>query len=223
MPINESNRNGVKKMNNLQEEIAKNLLDIHAVFLNPQAPFTWASGIKSPIYCDNRITMSYPSVRKKISKGLAKIITDQYPEVEVIAGTATAGIPHAAWVSELLNLPMVYIRSKPKDHGKGNQIEGKITSGQKIVVIEDLISTGGSVLEACQAAEKEGAIVLGVVAIFSYELPKGVENFAKAGLPLTVLTNYSTLIQTALKHEYINEAELSLLKDWKDDPENWQK
>lgn len=209
-------------MTTLQTEIAKDLLAIQAVFLSPQDPFTWASGIKSPIYCDNRITMSYPAVRKQISKGLAKLIAAQYPEVEVIAGTATAGIPHAAWVAERLDLPMVYIRSKAKDHGKGNQIEGKIRTGQKMVVIEDLISTGGSVLEACQAAQRAGADVLGVVAIFTYELEKGVENFEKAGISLTTLTNYSTLIETALQQDYIKREELVLLKEWKKDPEHWQ-
>lgn len=133
---------------NVEQSIAKDLLEIEAVFLNPSNPFTWASGIKSPIYCDNRITMSYPKVRKEIAKGLASKIKEAYPEVQVIAGTATAGIPHLAWVAEILDLPMVYIRSKAKDHGKGNQIEGRIFEGQKMVVIEDLISTGGSVLEA---------------------------------------------------------------------------
>ena len=141
---------------NVEQSIAKDLLEIEAVFLNPSNPFTWASGIKSPIYCDNRITMSYPKVRKEIAKGLASKIKEAYPEVQVIAGTATAGIPHAAWVAEILDLPMVYIRSKAKDHGKGNQIEGRIFEGQKMVVIEDLISTGGSVLEAAEAAKREG-------------------------------------------------------------------
>ena len=146
-------------MTTLEKQIAKDLLEIKAVFLSPEDPFTWASGIKSPIYCDNRMTMSYPKVRREIAKGLAEKIKAQFPEVEVIAGTATAGIPHAAWIAEILDLPMVYIRSKAKDHGKGNQIEGRITEGQKMVVIEDLISTGGSVLEACSAAKREGADV----------------------------------------------------------------
>ena len=135
-------------MKSIETTIAKDLLEIEAVFLSPSEPFTWASGIKSPIYCDNRITMSYPKVRKEIAQGLADKIKEAYPDVEVIAGTATAGIPHAAWVAEILDLPMVYIRSKAKDHGKGNQIEGRIFEGQKMVVLEDLISTGGSVLEA---------------------------------------------------------------------------
>lgn len=207
----------------IEQQVAQNLLAIKAVFLSPNEPFTWASGIKSPIYCDNRLTMSFPKVRRLIAKGLAEKIKKQFPDVEVIAGTATAGIPHAAWVAEILDLPMVYIRSKAKDHGKGNQIEGQITSGQKMVVIEDLISTGGSVLEACQAAKREGADVLGVAAIFTYELPKGATNFNTAQLPLVTLTNYTTLIQTALEEGYISEDDLALLTAWKHDPENWLK
>lgn len=207
---------------NVEQSIAKDLLEIEAVFLNPSDPFTWASGIKSPIYCDNRITMSYPKVRKEIAKGLARKIKEAFPEVQVIAGTATAGIPHAAWVAEILDLPMVYIRSKAKDHGKGNQIEGRIVEGQKMVVIEDLISTGGSVLEAAEAAKREGAAILGVAAIFTYELPKGKANFEKAEIPLMTLTNYSVLIEAALEDRYIDEQELTLLKEWKKDPENWQ-
>ncbi|MGK4108696.1 orotate phosphoribosyltransferase [Enterococcus cecorum] len=207
----------------IEQQVSQNLLAIKAVFLSPNEPFTWASGIKSPIYCDNRLTMSFPKVRRLIAKGLAEKIKKQFPEVEVIAGTATAGIPHAAWVAEILDLPMVYIRSKAKDHGKGNQIEGQITPGQKMVVIEDLISTGGSVLEACQAAKREGADVLGIAAIFTYELPKGATNFNTAQLPLVTLTNYTTLIQTALEEGYISEDDLALLTAWKHDPENWLK
>lgn len=205
----------------IAEQIAKDLLSIEAVSLSPDEPFTWASGLKSPIYCDNRITMSYPAVRRAIAKGLAEKIKAEFPNVEVIAGTATAGIPHASWVAELLDLPMVYIRSKPKDHGQGNQIEGRIKAGQKMVVIEDLISTGGSVLEAAQAAKREGADVLGVAAIFTYELAKGQKNFETANMPLVTLTNYSTLIESALKENYINQDQLELLKKWRQDPENW--
>jgi orotate phosphoribosyltransferase len=210
-------------MTNLSVNIAKDLLAIQAVFLSPNEPFTWASGIKSPIYCDNRITMSYPAVRKEIAQGLAEKIKTTFPDVEVIAGTATAGIPHAAWVADILDLPMVYIRSKAKDHGKGNQIEGRISEGQKMVVIEDLISTGGSVLEAAQAASREGADVLGVAAIFTYELPKGQANFAEQNMELITLTDYSTLIEAALNENYIQEADLTLLKDWKQAPEKWGK
>ncbi|MDT2827390.1 orotate phosphoribosyltransferase [Enterococcus viikkiensis] len=207
----------------IAEQIANDLLSIEAVSLSPDEPFTWASGLKSPIYCDNRVTMSYPEVRRAIANGLAEKIKQEFPNAEVIAGTATAGIPHAAWVAELLDLPMVYIRSKPKDHGQGNQIEGRIKKGQKMVVIEDLISTGGSVLEAAQAAKKEGADVLGVAAIFTYELAKGKKNFETANMPLVTLTNYSTLIESALKENYINQEQLERLKKWRQDPENWLK
>lgn len=204
------------------KKIAEQLLEIKAVTLSPNAPFTWASGLKSPIYCDNRLTMSFPKVRKEIAKGLAQMIKEKYPEVEVIAGTATAGIPHAAWVAEELNLPMVYIRGKAKDHGKKNQIEGQISNKQKMVVIEDLISTGGSVIEACLAAENEGADILGVAAIFTYELPKGQANFVNAKLPVDTLTNYSELIEVAVSNNYITTSDMELLKKWKENPEDWQ-
>ena len=204
-----------------EKKIAEKLLTIEAVSLNPTDPFTWASGMKSPIYCDNRITMSYPAVRRDIANGLAEMIKAHYPEVEVIAGTATAGIPHAAWVAELLDLPMVYIRSKAKDHGKGNQIEGRIAPNQKMVVIEDLISTGGSVIEAVKAATSEGAHVLGVAAIFTYELPQGIANFSENKIQLNTLTNYSALIEVALKKGLIDATEIALLKEWKKDPTNW--
>ncbi len=208
-------------MKEQSNQIAKDLLDIEAIFLRPNEPFTWASGIKSPIYCDNRITMSYPTVRRAIAKGLAAVIKTTYPEVEVIAGTATAGIPHAAWVAELLDLPMVYIRSKAKEHGKGNQIEGRIQPNQKMVVIEDLLSTGGSVLEACEAAKREGADVLGVAAIFTYELPQVQENFDQAGLSYVTLTNYTALIESALETGAIQESDVALLQEWRKDPAAW--
>lgn len=204
-----------------ERKIAEQLLTIKAVSLNPTQPFTWASGIKSPIYCDNRITMSYPAIRRDIAKGLANKIKQHYPDVEVIAGTATAGIPHAAWVAELLDLPMVYIRSKAKDHGKGNQIEGRIQDNQKMVLIEDLISTGGSVLEAAQAASNEGAQVLGVAAIFTYELPIGIKKFKDNQIELTTLTNYTTLIETALDKQFITAKERDSLEEWKKDPTQW--
>lgn len=208
-------------MKEQSNQIAKDLLDIEAIFLRPNEPFTWASGIKSPIYCDNRITMSYPHVRRAIAKGLAAVIKTTYPEAEVIAGTATAGIPHAAWVAELLDLPMVYIRSKAKEHGKGNQIEGRIQPNQKMVVIEDLLSTGGSVLEACEAAKREGADVLGVAAIFTYELPQVQENFDQAGLSYVTLTNYTALIESALETGAIQESDVALLQEWRKDPTAW--
>lgn len=210
-------------MTNYAETIAKDLLEIKAVFLSPKAPFTWASGIQSPIYTDNRITISYPKVRKNIAEGFAKAIKANYPNVEVIAGAATGGVPHAAWVAEILDLPMVYIRSKAKDHGKGNQIEGRISKGQKMVIIEDLISTGGSVIETAKAARREGADVLGVAAIFTYELQKGIENFKAAEVPFITLSNYSTLIEIAKETGYVDEEELELLKKFKADQINWQK
>lgn len=206
----------------IEKKVAQDLLEIKAVSLSPNEPYTWASGIKSPIYCDNRITMSYPSVRREIAKGLAELINRDYPEAEVIAGTATAGIPHAAWVAELLDLPMVYIRGKAKDHGKGNQIEGRITKNKKMVIIEDLISTGGSVIDAAVAAKNEGADVIGAAAIFTYELPKGIENFKKHQLSFATLTNYSTLIDVALELGTIEANDLSLLKEWKQDPTKWK-
>lgn len=205
------------------KQIAKELLSIKAVSLSPNEPFTWASGIKSPIYCDNRLTMSYPDVRRLVAKGLANLIKENYPSVEVIAGTATAGIPHAAWVAEELGLPMVYIRGKSKDHGKKNQIEGRIDNGAKMVIIEDLISTGGSVIDAAQAAEREGADVLGVAAIFTYQLPSGVENFKAAGIPFDTLTNYDELIDVAIENDYISQDDRLLLQEWKKDPASWLK
>jgi orotate phosphoribosyltransferase len=210
-------------MNDTSKRIAKHLLDIQAVTLSPNNPYTWASGIKSPIYCDNRITMSYPLIRNDIAKSLVELIRKEYPEVEVIAGTATAGIPQACWVADLMDLPMVYIRSKAKDHGKENQIEGRITQGQKMVIIEDLISTGGSVLDACEAARREGAVVLGVAAIFTYELPKGLLNFQEKNIKLHTLTNYSVLVEEALLSAFILESDLETLKEWKKNPSEWRK
>lgn len=210
-------------MTELEKNVASDLLSIDAVSLSPNNPYTWASGIKSPIYCDNRITMSYPDVRNRIAQGLAEIIKVNYPDVEVIAGTATAGIPHAAWVSQILNLPMIYIRGSAKDHGKGNQIEGILKNNQKVVVIEDLISTGGSVIDACKAVKEAGGNVQGVVAIFTYELPKGVENFSSNNIDLTTLTNYSTLIDVAIANGKIKEDDRAVLNEWRIDPYNWKK
>ena len=183
----------------MKKDIAESLLEIKAVSLSPNNPFTWTSGIHSPIYCDNRLTLSYPEIRRKIAAGLAEIITNQFPGCDLIAGTATAGIPHAAWVSELLNLPMCYVRSKAKGHGKGNQIEGKAEKGQKVVVVEDLISTGGSVITAVEALREAGCEVLGVVSIFTYELQKGREKMQKADVTVFSLTDYSTLVEVARK------------------------
>lgn len=198
----------------IAEQVAHSLLEIKAVALRPNEPFTWASGLKSPIYCDNRLTISYPQVRQLICKGLVEVIKTNYPDAEVIAGTATAGIPHAAWVAEALNLPLIYVRSKPKDHGQGKQIEGVLKAEQKVVVIDDLISTGKSVLGAVQAVQKDNAKVVGVAGIFSYQLVAADVNFKQAQIPLQTVTNYSTLIKVAKAENKINDAELAILKDW---------
>ncbi|MCM2979720.1 orotate phosphoribosyltransferase [Niallia circulans] len=205
----------------MKHEIAEQLLEIKAVFLQPNDPFTWSSGLKSPIYCDNRLTLSYPKVRKNIASGLAGLIKEKFPETEVVAGTATAGIPHAAWVSDLLDLPMAYVRSKAKAHGKGNQIEGKVEKGKKVVVVEDLISTGGSVITAVNSLREAGCEVLGVVAIFTYELPKGKELLGEAEITAYSLTDYTSLLDVAQKKGYIQEGDLASLNAWKESPENW--
>ena len=206
----------------LANDIARDLLKIKAVYLKPEEPFTWASGIKSPIYTDNRVTLAYPETRTLIENGFVEKIRAEFPDVEVIAGTATAGIPHGAIIADKMNLPFAYIRSKPKNHGAGNQIEGRVAPGQKMVVIEDLISTGGSVLDAIAAAKREGADVIGAAAIFTYELPKADKNFADAGVKLVTLSNYTELIHLAEQEGYINAEGLTLLKKCKDDQENWQ-
>ena len=205
----------------LAKEIARDLLKIKAVYLKPEEPFTWASGIKSPIYTDNRVTLAYPETRTLIEDGFVEKIQAEFPDVEVIAGTATAGIPHGAIIADKMNLPFAYIRSKPKDHGAGNQIEGRVAPGQKMVVIEDLISTGGSVLDAIAAAKREGADVIGAAAIFTYELPKADKNFSEAGVKLVTLSNYTELIHLAEQEGYINAEGLALLKRFKEDQENW--
>lgn len=207
---------------NLAETIASDLLEIGAVTLSPNEPFTWASGLKSPIYCDNRLTISYPIIRTRIAKGIADIIREKYPKTEVIAGTATAGIPHAAWIADELKLPLIYVRTKPKDHGTGQQIEGRLIKDQKVVLIDDLISTGGSVIQAVKAARNEGADVLGVVGIFSYELESSTTNFAEINTKFNTLTNYSTLIKVAKEQDKINATEKILLEKWRVNPNNWQ-
>ena len=203
------------------KEIAKDLLKIKAVKLSPDKPFTWASGIKSPIYCDNRLTISYPEIRKQIAQGLAAQIKVEFPDVEVIGGVATAGIPHAAWVADELGLPLIYVRSKPKDHGRGKQIEGVLPAHAKTVLIDDLLSTGGSVLRAVKAAQNEGADVIGVGAIFSYQLSAVSANFKQVGLSFTTLTNYSELLEAATEENYIAEDQLETLKKWRKAPEKW--
>lgn len=199
----------------LERKIAKHLLDIEAVALRPNDYFTWTSGIKSPIYCDNRITMSYPAIRREIAAGMSEVIKAKFPEVEVVAGTATAGIPHAAWVSEVLDLPMIYVRDSAKKHGKTNQIEGRLLEGQKVVIIEDLISTGLSSLKVAKALEEDGAVVLGVVAIFSYELKKAQDAFAADKVKYHTLTNYNYLIEEAVASDYIKQEDVEKLLEWR--------
>ena len=199
----------------LERKIAKHLLDIEAVALRPNDYFTWTSGIKSPIYCDNRITMSYPAIRREIASGMSEVIKAKFSEVEVVAGTATAGIPHAAWVSEVLDLPMIYVRDSAKKHGKTNQIEGRLLEGQKVVIIEDLISTGLSSLKVAKALEEAGAVVLGVVAIFSYELKKAQDAFVADKVEYHTLTNYNYLIEEAVASDYIKQEDVEKLLEWR--------
>lgn len=202
----------------MKHQIAKHLLDIKAVFLKPNDPFTWASGIKSPIYCDNRLTLSYPDVRKDIEKGLATLIKDEFPECECLMGTATAGIAHAALVADILDKPMGYVRGGAKSHGRNNRIEGMVTKGMKVVVVEDLLSTGGSSLECVEALKEAGCEVLGLVAIFTYGLAKATENFTNASCAYATLTDYDTLIEVAKENNYIQDGDMEKLKAWKQDP-----
>jgi orotate phosphoribosyltransferase len=200
-------------------EIAEKLLEIGAVHLNPQTPFTWTSGLKSPIYCDNRMTMSYPGTRRFVANAFAELIRTAYPAVEVIAGTATAGIPHAAWLAELLNLPMIYVRDKAKGHGRHNQIEGVLKEKQKVIVIEDLISTGGSSVRAAKAVQDAGGEVLGVIAIFSYQFDKAEQAFREAGFPFATLSNYTALLQLAKEKGIVKEDQMEALIQWRKDPQ----
>jgi len=205
------------------KEVAKALLEIKAVFLSPDKPFTWASGIKSPIYCDNRLILSYPKIRRMIEKEFASLVKKEFPNCELLMGTATAGIPHAAYISEILDLPMGYVRSSSKDHGRNNQIEGKYEKGQKIVVIEDLISTGKSSIEVVNTLIEAGVIVLGIVSIFTYELEKAKNNFESINIKTVSLTNYSELVEVAVKEKYITSDSMEKLVKWRKDPsdESW--
>jgi orotate phosphoribosyltransferase len=207
----------------LAVEVAKNLLKIKAVFLKPNEPFTWASGIHSPIYCDNRMTLSYPEVRKVVEDGLAETVKHFYPDVEIIEGTSTAGIAHAAMVAERLGLPMGYVRGKAKDHGRGNQIEGVSPKGKKVVVIEDLISTGGSSLEVVEVLREEGANVLGIVSIFTYGLKKGIERLEAANCENHSLSNFETLVHVAAEENYISDSDKAKVLKFQKDPsdESW--
>ncbi|UVI33609.1 orotate phosphoribosyltransferase [Paenibacillus spongiae] len=203
----------------MPHEIAAGLLKIGAVALRPNEPFTWTSGLKSPIYCDNRLTMSYPEIRELIAEGFAAVIRERHPDCEAVAGIATGGIPHAAWVAQKLNLPMLYVRDKAKGHGKTNQIEGHFTKGQKVVLIEDLISTGGSSLKAAVAVREAGCEVQGVVAIFTYQFPHAAAAFAEEGIPLDTLSNYTALIETAVQQGVVKSEDVALLQSWRENPQ----
>lgn len=201
--------------------IAKMLLDIEAVALRPDNPFTLSSGLLSPVYCDNRLTLAYPSVRRAIAEGLAETIESCFGGTELIAGTATAGIPHAAWVSERLDLPMCYVRSKAKGHGKGKLIEGKALPGQKAVVVEDLISTAGSAVSAAEALRAEGIEVLGIVSIVTYDMEVGRKRLRKADIESHSLAAFSDLLEAAAHAGLVNQAERLILENWQGDPEKW--
>ena len=207
----------------LQERIARDLLSIGAVFLRPEQPFTWASGIKSPVYCDNRLTLTAPQVRLDVENGLAETIRNHYPDCEVLMGTSTAGIAHAAIVGHIMGLPMGYVRSGSKDHGRQNQIEGRLEKGQKVVVVEDLISTGGSVIEVVNVLREAGADVLGVVSIFTYGMKKGLERLAAAEVKNVSLTNFDVIAQVAAEEKYIKPEDIARLIAFRDNPsdESW--
>ncbi|ARS35114.1 orotate phosphoribosyltransferase [Pontibacter actiniarum] len=202
-------------------QVASFLLETEAVKLSPEQPFKWSSGWNSPIYCDNRVTLSFPYIRSFIKQQLAELVKQQYPEVEAIAGVATAGIAQGALVADLLEMPFLYVRPEPKKHGMGNQIEGRLLEGQKVVLVEDLISTGGSSLKAAEAVKAAGAEVVGMVAIFTYGFAVADENFEKAGIPLHVLSNYNALLEAAAEQGYIQESAMATLAEWRQSPGTW--
>ena len=204
--------------NQLAKEVAKNLLKINAVFLKPNDPFTWASGIKSPIYCDNRLTLSYPETRKVVENGLAEVIKEYFPTCEVIMGTSTAGIPHAAYVSDILDMPMGYVRGGAKDHGRGNQIEGVVPVGKNVVVIEDLISTAGSSIEVVDVLREAGCNVLGIASIFTYNLQKGKDKLAQANVINHSLSNFETLVEVAAEENYISKDDIKKILKFQSNP-----
>lgn len=210
---------------NIQKTIAKDLLSIKAVFFRPDEPFTWASGIKSPVYCDNRLTLTAPSVRDDVENGLATLIKEYYPDVEVLMGTSTAGIAHAAITGHIMGLPMGYVRSGAKDHGRQNQIEGKLEKGQKVVVVEDLISTGGSCIEVVNVLREAGAEVLGIVSIFTYRMQKGLDRLKEANVKNVSLTNFDVIAQTAAEEGYIKPEDVQKLIAFRNNPsdESWLK
>ena len=212
-------------MEHISQQIARDLLSIKAVFFRPEEPFTWASGIKSPVYCDNRLTLTAPAVRSRVENALAETIRREYPAVQVLMGTSTAGIAHAAIAGHLLDLPMGYVRSGSKDHGRQNQIEGKLEPGEKVVVVEDLISTGGSVIEVVNVLREAGAEVLGVVSIFTYGMKKGLERLAAAGVRNVSLTDFDVIAQAAAQQSYIRPEDVARLLAFRDNPsdESWMK
>ena len=207
----------------MEKRIAKDLLSIKAVFLRPEEPFTWASGIKSPIYCDNRLTLTAPEVRTHVEEGLAEVIRSEYPDVEVLMGTSTAGIAHAAIVGHIMGLPMGYVRSGSKDHGRQNQIEGKLLPGQKVVVVEDLISTAGSCIDVVNALREAGAEVLGIVSIFTYGMQKGLDRLAAADVKNVSLCNLDALVKVAAESGYIAEGDQERILKFRNNPsdESW--
>ena len=207
----------------IEEKIAKDLLSIGAVFLRPEEPFTWASGIKSPVYCDNRLTLTAPAVRDDVENGLAELVRKYYPETEVLMGTSTAGIAHAAITGHLLNLPMGYVRSGSKDHGRQNRIEGKLEAGQKVVVVEDLISTGGSVIEVVDALREAGGDVLGIISIFTYGMQKGLDRLEAANVVNHSLTNFDVITRVAAEEGYIRQEDVERLIAFRNNPsdESW--
>jgi orotate phosphoribosyltransferase len=207
---------------NTASEVSAGLLEIEAIKLQPNQPFTWASGWKSPIYCDNRLSLSYPKLRSLIKNGLIQAIITHFPNVEAIAGVATAGIPQGALIADQMDLPFLYVRSKPKGHGMENMIEGKITAGQKVVVIEDLISTGGSSLKAVNDLKNAGFEVMGMAAIFTYGFDIANDNFKNAGVDLVCLSNFEALLPLAVEKSYIDANTLSSLESWRKDPGNWR-
>ncbi len=210
-------------MTETQRLIAKDLLSIRAVFFRPEEPFTWASGIKSPVYCDNRLTLTAPAVRNDVENALAETIKQNYPECEVLMGTSTAGIAHAAITGHILGMPMGYVRSGAKDHGRGNQIEGKLEKGQKVVVVEDLISTGGSVIEVVNVLREAGAEVLGIVSIFTYGMQKGIDRLAEANVKNISLTNFDVIAEVAAEENYIKQEDIAKLIAFRNNPsdESW--
>lgn len=202
-------------------ELAAQLLEINAVVLRPQDPFTWSSGWHSPIYCDNRLTLHYPEIRKKIASEFTVFIEKEFPNVDVITGTATAGIPHAAWVADNLSKPMAYVRAKPKSYGMGNQIEGGVAKEESTVVIEDLVSTGGSALSVIDALQFVGANVQALISIFTYGFDVSTENFEKVKVPLFTLTDYTTLVDVAIEKGFVTSNDLNLLSSWRNNPDTW--